>query len=106
MDRKRSTRVAAALMIALALAMLSMPASAAARRGPGGQVLANRVEAAANQGDRLLSRFGSWLVQMVKVLVGQTDGGTTEAGAGLDPTHSGEVSTDPGPSLTDLTSGS
>jgi hypothetical protein len=103
MDRKGSTRVAVALLIALALAMVSAPAAAADRRGPGGQVLANWVDSAANHGDRLWSRVGSWLVQMAKTLIGETGGETTDASAGLDPTNSVEGATDPRPSATEAT---
>jgi hypothetical protein len=110
MDRRGWIREAAvALLVVLALAIVSTPASAADFRGSGSHARTSgwvSAKLTAGQGDGLLTRFGSWLVQMAKVLVGQTDGEGTDASAGLDPTHSGEASTDPTPSVAELPSGS
>ena len=64
-----------------------------------------RVNQQSGPSDGLVTRLGAWFVRMAKSLTGQTEGDPTEAGAGLDPTHSGEATVDPNASLTALTSG-
>jgi len=107
MDR-RWTKVAAVLVLAGGIAMVSAPASAAAPRGPLGTALDGwaRANVQSGQADCLVTRLGAWLVHMAKVLTGETDGEATNASGAIDPTSSGEATTDSDPGLAGLASGS
>jgi hypothetical protein len=97
MDRRGWFRVAAALVLAIGLlAVSSVPA--AAQPGRVGRA-ASSWAVPGQHGDGLVARLGAWLVQVAKVLTGETDGDTTNIGGGIDPTNSGEVNTDPAPGV-------
>lgn len=108
MDRRGWQKVVAVVVLAGGIAMVSAPASAAQPRGLLGTALDSwvQVNQQSGQSEGLVARFGAWFVQMAKSLTGVTDGDPTDASAGLDPTHSGEATTDPDPGVAGgLTSG-
>jgi hypothetical protein len=97
----------AVLVLAGGIAMVSAPASAAEPRLMGTAWDSwVRVNVQSGQSEGLTTRLGAWFVQMVKSLTGVTEGDPTDNGAGLDPTHSGEATTDPDPGIAGLPSGS
>jgi hypothetical protein len=108
MNRRGWQKVVVVLVLAGGIATVGTPASAAEPRGLLGTALDSwvQVNLESRQSEGLVTRLGAWFVQMAKSLTGETDGDPTDTHAGLDPTHSGEATTDPDPGVAGLTSGS